>query len=410
MTISERFCGDLLVDFANAKTSDEAGLNFIANVQKIFGFPLQFIAAAQSKFPQISSFFSALSLTEKEILHLIVNECKLLGLMIERGIFIDDVYDNYNLADYDYGEPRTLVLEYSDPLDHEVVKYKTIKIGKSNKRNYEKIKKLFYILIPESQREKHQKEIDKIIEEFFQSLNEYIKAGDKILEVLHLKKLVTIKRYNQIESMVNYYFSLQDEHNHIDAIKKDIIICFADIIANQTSKSKAVKQLLAIHNQRMSSLTYVTQEGNLAVATPLFKADVFLNRGALSYKVNVFHSSDDTSHRFRGCTTGPCNCAYHEIIAYCLVEFLSRPQNQKYLKKCLICEDYYIAGSAARETHCDKPQCDKDFTKYRKWPQREKDPMTYGPRKTVKEDPAYERLKDYWQNKPVKKSKKKSVP
>jgi hypothetical protein len=57
----DKLCGDLIVDFANAKTFEKAALNFLTNVQKVFKFPTEFASKAQSKYLELKGSLKLLS-------------------------------------------------------------------------------------------------------------------------------------------------------------------------------------------------------------------------------------------------------------------------------------------------------------------------------------------------------------
>ena len=94
-----------------------------------------------------------------------------------------------------------------------------------------------------------------------------------------------------------------------------------------------------------------------------------------------------------------------------LVNFLSDSKDFKRLRKCLLCDDFFVAGSLSREVLCTKDTCKKSYDKYRKRWQRETQPAVYDAVKNDEFDPVYERLRRYWKTKPFKKRKKrKDVP
>lgn len=55
MTERERQYGQLVVDFVNAETTDEAGLNYIENIHEIFNYSPKFIKKAKKSFPLLHS-------------------------------------------------------------------------------------------------------------------------------------------------------------------------------------------------------------------------------------------------------------------------------------------------------------------------------------------------------------------
>lgn len=364
-------CGHLIVDFANSKTSDEAGLNIIDNIQKIFELPLQFTDEAQNKFPQLNSFFLAFTPIEKDLFQLFINEINLHLLIGESSGSVCLAGYNYDLENYDYGEDRTLLFEiYTDPLGHEESIYRTIKIGKSDKRNHEKLKNMFYEYT-DPRYPKDDK--DHLFAEFFRLIPEYVRTGDMILEILHAKKLVSQERYKQIEKMAYHYLGhLQNEHGHINEIRKDLQICFDSILNKFSSNREVFTRFLSIYNSMKSSILYVTDEGNIA-EKPSFNVNILLTRDddKNSYFYFPLVRPGLPVHRF-----DECKCIYHQIIAYCLFHYLANTENKKKLKKCPLCEMFFIAEDTKR-VKCYSSECQRIYARLKKQKQREDDPEKY---------------------------------
>jgi hypothetical protein len=64
------------------------------------------------------------------------------------------------------------------------------------------------------------------------------------------------------------------------------------------------------------------------------------------------------------------------VVSYSLVEFL-RKNNDKKLKFCPYCNNFFIAKSINRKTRCYEPDCEKAYQRDKKRKQRDKDPVRY---------------------------------
>jgi hypothetical protein len=113
-------------------------------------------------------------------------------------------------------------------------------------------------------------------------------------------------------------------------------------------------------------------------------------------KIIFAYEYEENRAAFPGYLDGlPCNI---------LIDFLSSGSHAKNIKHCPICEKFFFAKDTKRMVCYENPQCDKDFTIYEKWWQREDRPEKYGSSKPLEVDnPAYNRLKAIWEGKKLKK-------
>lgn len=361
----DRRYGQLIIDFANAKTSDEAGLKFLENIKKAFGFP--------DKLPTYKT----------------------------GEYYVDEAYQFPTMESF----KAKLETDITDSRQKEIIN-KFITSYPSHLR-FRHTSTTGGFIFPNVHREQRMViEMDPYISDPVEGSWEHDKDGDGIYTrgmniaiVEECKKNgLTEKEENRITWILDSYFEhLEPEHRYVDKLRSELNHILSAVVISKDYDDRALSifcRLNEIYNKANNdtSVFEPSDDGSFVITTfPTFGAEFFINR-------------EDTC---------PALCLedyYDRPIAYFLMTFFKEPQNQMYLRKCLICEDYYISGSVAREVYCEKTECSKLYDRFRKRWQRETEPEVYDATKSPEYHPAYERLKDYWKNKPAKKSKKKSVP
>jgi len=148
-----------------------------------------------------------------------------------------------------------------------------------------------------------------------------------------MSKLST-EEQNQIESIAEYYFgTLLCEHDYILNLQELLRFSLDSIFEKKMSgefcyefTEKFNNNFLQLYNEIKSHIyrIYDAKDCLLFYRQPWFEAEFFL-------------------YRFESMPYYNLKEYYAEPISYCLIEFLLEPQNQKYLKKCQLCSDFFIA-------------------------------------------------------------------
>lgn len=370
-----KLCGKLLVDFANADTSDEAGFDFISNVQKVFEYPPQFTYKAQRKFPELKSFFNEFDSSEKVLLDLFIEEINTEQGLTDKGLKVFLEGYEYDLEDYKYEESRKLCFTCDVSLDDDLPGDEClIKLGKSKIRNQEKLQDLFFkyntyrdIIVDMNNINENEDLILEMCSNFIDDIFKYVEIGNRILEILHVKKLVSLERYKQIETKAYYYYNLiKKEHDHIDTIRTRLCESLKRITKNHQLSKDDLEDILSIYNNIKISKLYVTEKGDIEEQTSFVNQKIFLNRD----DKNNFSSAFGYYSKFH------CNCIYHQIISYSFVNFLRNANSKNLLKECPYCKSYFIAEDE-RRSKCYSSACIKKYEREKKRKQREDDPVTY---------------------------------
>jgi hypothetical protein len=373
--IEHRLYGVLLCHFANAQTSDDAGLKYLENIKRVFGFPDSLPSSITggvtqpdcNEFPTLKKFISRFSKTEKMIFDLIIKEKKILSE-------IDPVINNgeFRFKKYD---PLKETLQYEHlylhhaGYDDEGEPYADAEIDGTDDFTAEDIGGMFDTLSTYGGSLKR----EEILARLLSNINNLMNVGKDIDK---LRGAISEKAYRNIRDLSEIYVDrILPEHQYITDLQNKLKIILDRVGVHSTNGSNEASgmldDILTTYNEISKRNAHITKNGNIEIEPHPFRAEFFINRF-------------DTS---------PVHCLkeyYTEPLAYCLVEFLSKPQNQRYLRKCLICEDYYIAGSVAREVCCEKTECSKLYDRFRKRWQRETEPEVYDATKSPEDHPAYE--------------------
>lgn len=345
ISIRDKLCANLIVDFVNAQTAEEAGETFIHDIQKFFNFPVQYMSASQKIFPEIRKFLDALSLPEKDLFELFKKEFKSLEIMERQSGRLSFHGYGDDLENYRPGETRSICFDTSAlPSYCEEDVFVDFKISESQEQNRKNLEHLFY---------KHHCN-DNMSDDGFKLLNiqfvdsilRHVDIGNKMLEILHTKKSVSIKRYKQIQKMAYHYFQyLEKEYLHIEETRRDLQNYLDSMIKKMPGDKKILKRYLSLYNQTKFSGLYLSEKGRIEEQTSFVEPEMFLNRSSSQYV-------SATSPHFS------CECMYHKIIAYCLVQFLQNDVYRKRLKRCPYCNLFFIAKNSKRK-RCYEKNCSR---------------------------------------------------
>jgi len=348
-SVRDKLCTGLIVDFVNATTSEEAGLKFIVDIQRFFNFPPHLLSDSQKKFPEVKNFLDELSSSEKDLFQLFRKEMQSLEIMERHSGHLSFHGYGDDLENYKYGEIRPIYFDVSTRLLHcEENTYVDIPVGVSQDQNRKNLECLFY----EHHRDHNMPEdgLKAMSIEFADSINKHIDIGNTMLEILHVKKSVSLKRYKQIKKAAYDYFNhLEKEFHHINETRRDVQNYLNSMIKKMPGDKKILKRYLSLYNQTKFSNLYISKQGRIEEQTSFVEPEMFLNRSSEQFVSAI-------SPHF------PCECMYHKIISYCLVKLLQNEIYRKQLRKCPSCNLFFIAKDSRRK-RCYEKNCFREDKK-----------------------------------------------
>src|SRR5208282_4602047 len=315
----KRFYGQLLVDFANAGSTDEAGFRYFENVQKVFGFPAKFTDKAKENFPTINNFYSSFNDREMQCFKLILEKK---NIEMEILLAIDGEYLEYDIYSQSFSIRKSITPQSKDGL------CKGYSESKDKIITIEELKEIIRIDRNRPGHNLEQKNALKI-------LPKLIRIGKNIFAFKDISEV----RYKELSECDTHYEDLISEHWHIENSQKSLKLLLDQIIKSPLlSDSKMIKEILLRYNETKKFKVYLSDDGT--IKDKPFSEDFFLNRENIPFY--------DYGRQF-----------YSGPISYCVVEFFKDLKNIKYLKKCKQCEDFFIASHVSRQFCDESKECKK---------------------------------------------------
>lgn len=192
----------------------------------------------------------------------------------------------------------------------------------------------------------------------------YISSFDQKINKAIKKYKLPEKEAHTVINILQYYFNiLEPEHNHISRIQKELKSVLDLLSGAKQFDDSAVSVLEKYENiqtQTNFNVSYITGNGHGGIVIedwPPFNEESFLSR-------------------CDGCVHLNLQDYYDVTIIFCFFKFFREENNHKYLKKCRLCGDFFIAEDT-RRVKCYSSECNKKYEREKKRKQREDDPVTY---------------------------------
>lgn len=343
----------LLVDFANSKTTDEAGLGYLRNLQKVYNFPQEFVEKVYAGFPRMLD--PSDPKNEKpeniKIAELMSRENEL------HSIIEGYLWDGLHLLRYEYQNGGKLILDKKIIL----ISHQQQHLGKTvvvNSHPMYSISNLTRTDFTRNIRQQYWVEINKrwevnertVKNEIIPIIEEWV----KIIEKLSKAKM----QYNSdnfsglfaeqdiLESKSRWYVYI-GLHSHIRVNIKIIKSLLQAIVDNNIDTARdIIEGFVSIYNFTKSR-TYISNDLRIKISKDFdkyFSPKVDDNRYYMLY-----------NERF-----------YDQPIADCVVELLKSPvMNEsvisKLIKKCKHCNKFYLVNkNISNQKFCTR-KCQIDY-------------------------------------------------
>jgi len=316
----QRLYGQLLVDFANAVSTDEAGLKYFENIRKVFGFTDYFVVQAKDNFQTLKAFNALLkSKSEKCCFDFILKKADI-EREIESPISGDSLeYDVYSKS-FHFRELEVPSTEDGICIGYD--KYTNKKLS---------VKKLREIILSD-----HANPIFKLRQE---DVSKLILALETLAVQIRALKDISAERYKEISGLLPRYRNMMFEHGFIKKWQADLKSLLDQIVyPDPIIMNPYLDNIICMYNKIPKAEVFLSSDGTLKEEAP-FKEDLLLNR----------ENSFDTL------------LIYDGPISYCVIEFLKDNGNVEYLKKCRFCNHFFIAEDSRREFCYEPKECKKLF-------------------------------------------------
>ncbi len=296
--------GTILVDFANAKTTDEAFIAYFRNIKTFLSFSPDFVERIKKVFPLKSSFYALLNQTEFKLLNLISEkERKIRSLESQIG------YIGYILEDCNYKNNTLLLLQY---------------VSCEGEPGYD-YDGPFIVPIDDIK--------DKIQNTCHPDVLGHIEELMETDRQIHNKKNeVSIERFKELEALLKKHLEIIYLHEVIKETQKN----FRDILENVT-KGKRLREnfpflyyfkqlrekdpfLDYFKHYNHANTKLAISDGDFLIEVPLITERKYLKTKEINWHVVIEND-----------------------LRYCMIEFFKHEESKRYIHHCKNCKKYFVA-------------------------------------------------------------------
>jgi len=358
-----RLYGQLLVNFANAKNSDEASKELIKGIQQAFNFPMNFVKQSENVLPSLKKFKSDLSKSEMVIIKNLLAEDDII-------FFLNEEFESNQRELVDYNSTQNTItfqqVEWDADHDGDMLHgfknfskppYTISLSGIEQTKSISKIKS-------------RTRPWDIIEPEIIDELKKLMKIGNDKAQII---KEITKERYLELKHLAVTYEEIDRIHNRISYSQKKLRTTL-NVIANGKSyyNNKNIKEYLEEYCSNCRLDLTIQPDDSFSYDSEFLKENFYL-KGHRDFdydeELELYENRELTIYSIKEST-------FLLPITYFLIEFILNYDRRK-LKCCPYCDKFFIAKSINRKTRCYKPDCEKAYQRYKKRKQREKEPDIY---------------------------------
>jgi hypothetical protein len=299
--------GQLIEDFVNAKTTDEACSRLLEGLQNTFDFPKDFAEKATKAFPLPLKIKSSLTRNEKVLVKCILAEERIMLFLRNQLHLLSLELDNY--------DPQKDNLIVRDIILHSwaVEGYSDVDIEYS--KPFEQHINEFEASEWESMKPSTKKEIKKLM-----------KVGKTILK---LKKDVFESRFSELKKVAQQYKKAYENHTHIKRTQNELINAIDLLVTGlNLNENKYFNEFLRHYQTLYKPELVLHSDDSFSLKTKFLEADHFYKEKKEGY--------------------GFILTSYHEAISFLLVEFLMPERNRNLFYECSECNKYFVGGKSDR--------------------------------------------------------------
>ena len=322
----DRSCGKLIIDFANAKSTDEAGISFIENCFKIFNLDSHSLEKAKSIFPSIEQWKHMVNQYGNDLSTLIIQRYYQLPKSIENIL---------SLSKWHLRECKN---------DHLIIfKHENINtLSEIEKHIYRDNIILSSWYKPKLDKKDYSNQLRNLIQNIFT-------VNDKLNN--YLKRKATHK--NELQALISYFQIIIDEHATIKRYIENTGILLNEIMTKKKEEgSFGLSTAIYFYN-------LIVNKGNVRLSgdynlieEPTFAEIFFMRRHQYKrytdQEIYFFHNDDDTQPE-------SIEEYYLLPLAYAAVNFLKNAGNKNYLHQCINekCNSFYLTKTNTISSYCN---------------------------------------------------------
>jgi hypothetical protein len=322
--------GQFIVDFANAKNSDEACKELVKGIQQAFNFTTNFVIQSEKILPSLKKFKSALPKSEMVLIKILLAEDNIIdSLNIEFESIMRELVDynstqntlTFRKFSWDY-EDQDEVYKYKDfweyPYSMSIGQIeRTMGISK-NARTWGSTDP-----VEMSLRKYKSRNWELIKPETLNELKKLLKVG-KIKA--KFRKSVSKERYSELKRLAETYEKIDGIHKRISQLQNNLRTTLNDIIEGKSLyHNQSFKKYLVRYSTLNKHGLIINRDDSFSYDSDLFKEEYYLKyQDSFGY------------------------------ITYFFIEFLLNHDLRK-LKFCERCEKFYVQTKLnPRQRYCEK--------------------------------------------------------
>lgn len=305
----KRKLGQVVVDFVNAKNTDEAAYTFFENIQDVMGYSSTFSEQAKKNFPSWHR-FESLSASEANVLEFLVETRSPLERI---PIASSHSASSFEIVKYD-SKGRIFVKLYS---------YDTINEPTESEVHIEE-----FSCFPEELK----KELaDRVIpfESFFDDPEgfNYVRVALETLTKIEkgappFKRIRSKKNFEYLSNLAQQYEQFYDFHDGLIDLQENCRITIKMIMErSKLSDIPFIQDCLTIYNKWIKRILTVSENSFAELPPPAREKRYLVTIDPGFERIVRFLKQD---------------------ISYCLIEFLRTPESRNYLHQCERCGMFFI--------------------------------------------------------------------
>ena len=333
----EKKWGQFFIDFVNADTSENAVLSYFTNLQRHFSFSDDFGNLVKNLYPSINVIAGLLGRADKTLLELILKKNGILNRLNEQFKSINYAIENYDPFS---GNISLVSLEWNRESGVNIPAGDHIGVDDTDGGFLETLKLLGLSIVDGPviiKLNAVKNEIEALLgPHAVGHLNQLINIGCVIAES---SAVVDQDRYNELHLLAQEHREVVNFHSQIEGIQIDCKQILEMILEGRPyGQIPNFDYYLELFNNAGSHRLTIIGASRL-LPVPLFEEDRYLEIREVEAWL-------------------------HEILnamAYCLIEFLKTGKNKNFLKKCLNCQQYFIARQPKTQKFC-KTACRLSFS------------------------------------------------
>jgi hypothetical protein len=317
MDKTQRQLGNIVIDFVNAKNTDEACFKHFENMQNLMAFADDFADRVKARFPSLDK-INSLTDNEKQSIHLLLKlrQC-------EKNLRHELEAISYELDGFNYENKTVNLLSFYCEGGAFVEGEPDVTVDYTN--------------LPTMGLDEFKKELSEDLgralkSEYFERVDMAFELGDTLLK---LKKGMPDSRFKELSKLSEssgryHHYEFIDLHKKLLDLQNRIRDTLRQIVQGQHYREIVeLPRLVNLYNNQKRSTLKIRV--NSLLKTPLIPSISYLSITSLHH----WHSQ------------------IYDDLAYCLLEFLETRGNRDFIRICKECKEFFLMRRQDNQIFCN---------------------------------------------------------